>query len=53
MPANPTAPVTISLTLVPEPNSAPPVDTWMMPYFGNSVYDDPAVYAKTPELSAL
>ena len=22
------------------------IDTWMMPYFGASVYDDPAVYAK-------
>ncbi len=29
--ANATAPVTISLTLVPDANSAPPVDTWMMP----------------------
>ena len=26
-----TAPVTISLTPVPEANSAPPVDTWMIP----------------------
>ena len=22
------------------------IDTWMIPYFGASVYDDPAVYAK-------
>ena len=29
--ASPTAPVTMSLTLVPDRNSAPPVDTWTMP----------------------
>ncbi len=29
--ASATAPVTMSLTLVPEANSAPPVDAWMMP----------------------
>ena len=29
--ANATAPVTMSLTLVPEANSAPPVDAWMIP----------------------
>ena len=29
--ARPTAPTTMSLTPVPEANSAPPVDTWMMP----------------------
>ena len=29
--ARATAPVTMSLTLVPEPNSAPPVENWMMP----------------------
>ena len=29
--ASPTAPVTMSLTEVPEANSAPPVETWMMP----------------------
>ena len=29
--ASATAPVTMSLTLVPEANSAPPVDAWMIP----------------------
>ena len=29
--ASPTAPVTMSLTFVPDRNSAPPVDTWTMP----------------------
>jgi hypothetical protein len=29
--ASATAPVTMSFTVVPERNSAPPVDTWMMP----------------------
>ena len=29
--ANATAPVTISLTPVPDANSAPPVENWMMP----------------------
>jgi hypothetical protein len=29
--ASATAPVTMSFTLVPEMNSAPPVENWMMP----------------------
>ena len=29
--ASATAPVTMSFTRVPEPNSAPPVENWMMP----------------------
>ena len=29
--ASATAPATMSLTPVPEPNSAPPVENWMMP----------------------
>ena len=29
--ASPTAPTTMSLTEVPEANSPPPVETWMMP----------------------
>ncbi len=29
--ASATAPVTMSLRPVPEPNSAPPVENWMMP----------------------
>ena len=29
--ASATAPVTMSFTAVPEANSAPPVETWMMP----------------------
>ena len=29
--ASATAPVTMSFTLVPEANSAPPVENWMMP----------------------
>ena len=29
--ASATAPVTMSLTAVPEPNSAPPVENWMIP----------------------
>ena len=29
--ASATAPVTMSLTLVPDANSAPPVENWMMP----------------------
>ena len=29
------------------------IDTWMMPYFGASVYDDPAVYAKTSAINFI
>ncbi len=27
------------------------IDTWMLPYFGSSVYDDPAVYAKSSAIN--
>jgi len=27
------------------------IDTWMMPYFGGSVYDEPAVYAKSSAIN--
>ncbi len=29
------------------------IDQWMIPYFGASVYDDPAVYAKTSAISFI
>ncbi|HMA28629.1 MAG TPA: S9 family peptidase [Thermoanaerobaculia bacterium] len=29
------------------------IDTWMLPYFGASVYDDPAVYAKSSPLTFI
>ena len=29
------------------------IDQWMLPYFGASVYDDPAVYAKSSALSYI
>jgi len=29
------------------------IDTWMIPYFGGSVYDDPAVYAKSSAISFI
>jgi len=29
------------------------IDTWMMPYFGASVYDDPAVYAKMSAINFI
>ncbi|GAC1574892.1 MAG: hypothetical protein NVS3B7_07030 [Candidatus Elarobacter sp.] len=27
------------------------IDTWMIPYFGNSVYDDPTVYARSSPIN--
>jgi dipeptidyl aminopeptidase/acylaminoacyl peptidase len=29
------------------------IDQWMIPYFGASVYDDPAVYAKSSAISYI
>jgi dipeptidyl aminopeptidase/acylaminoacyl peptidase len=29
------------------------IDTWMIPYFGASVYDDPAVYAKSSPINYI
>ncbi len=29
------------------------IDTWMIPYFGGSVYDDPAVYAKSSAITFI
>jgi dipeptidyl aminopeptidase/acylaminoacyl peptidase len=29
------------------------IDTWMLPYFGGSVYDDPAVYAKSSPINFI
>jgi dipeptidyl aminopeptidase/acylaminoacyl peptidase len=29
------------------------IDTWMLPYFGASVYDDPAVYAKSSPINYI
>jgi dipeptidyl aminopeptidase/acylaminoacyl peptidase len=29
------------------------IDTWMIPYFGASVYDDPAVYAKSSPINFI
>jgi dipeptidyl aminopeptidase/acylaminoacyl peptidase len=29
------------------------IDTWMIPYFGASVYDDPAVYAKSAPINYI
>lgn len=29
------------------------IDTWMIPYFGASVYDDPAVYAKSSAINYI
>jgi dipeptidyl aminopeptidase/acylaminoacyl peptidase len=29
------------------------IDTWMLPYFGSSVYDDPAVYAKSSPINYI
>ncbi len=29
------------------------IDQWMIPYFGASVYDDPAVYAKSSPISFI
>jgi dipeptidyl aminopeptidase/acylaminoacyl peptidase len=29
------------------------IDQWMIPYFGSSVYDDPAVYAKSSAISYI
>ena len=29
------------------------IDTWMMPFFGASVYDDPAVYAKSSPITFI
>src|ERR1035437_819118 len=29
------------------------IDTWMIPYFGASVYDDPAVYAKMSAINFI
>jgi dipeptidyl aminopeptidase/acylaminoacyl peptidase len=29
------------------------IDQWMIPYFGSSVYDDPAVYAKSSAISFI
>ena len=29
------------------------IDQWMLPYFGASVYDDPAVYAKSSAINAI
>ena len=29
------------------------IDQWMIPYFGASVYDDPAVYAKLPAITFI
>ena len=29
------------------------IDQWMMPYFGASVYDDPAVYAKSSAINFI
>jgi dipeptidyl aminopeptidase/acylaminoacyl peptidase len=29
------------------------IDTWMLPYFGASVYDDPAVYAKSSAINYI
>jgi len=30
-----------------------PIDQWMLPYFGASVYDDPAVYAKSSAINFI
>ena len=29
------------------------IDTWMLPFFGSSVYDDPAVYAKSSPITFI
>jgi dipeptidyl aminopeptidase/acylaminoacyl peptidase len=29
------------------------IDTWMIPYFGGSVYDDPAIYAKSSAMTFI
>ena len=29
------------------------IDEWMIPYFGSSVYDDPAVYAKSSAINYI
>src|SRR5512133_3742529 len=51
--ASATAPVTMSLTPVPEANSAPPVDTWMMPSLPASAKPLIAAFTVSDEVTLI
>ena len=49
--ASATAPVTMSFTPVPEANSAPPVETWMIPSLSASAKPLSAAFSVSEEVS--
>ena len=51
--ASATAPVTMSLTLVPEANSAPPVENWMMPSLSASANPRSAALRVSEEVTLI
>ena len=51
--ANAVAPVTMSLTAVPEANSAPPVDTWMIPSLSASAKPRRAALRVSDEVTLM
>ena len=51
--ASATAPVTMSLTLVPEPNSAPPVENWMIPSLPASANPRSAAFTVSDDVQLI
>ena len=51
--ASATEPVTMSLTLVPEANSAPPVETWTMPSLSASAKPRSAALSVSEEVTLM
>ena len=51
--ASATAPVTMSLTLVPEANSAPPVENWMIPSLPASAKPRRAAFTVSEEVQLI
>jgi hypothetical protein len=51
--ASATAPVTMSFTLVPDANSAPPVEIWMMPSLSASANPRSAAFNVSDEVTLM
>ena len=51
--ASATAPVTMSFTLVPEANSAPPVENWMIPSLPASAKPRRAAFTVSEEVQLI
>ena len=51
--ASATAPVTMSLTPVPDANSAPPVETWMMPSLPASANPRSAAFTVSDDVTLI